>query len=218
MSVSLSHASVGWNTESSREPSNRCLCRHYKWPNLSCGRNSSTFVLVVFLVWRSASVVSILIGCDSMPRFNGQCLGGKRNHSCQSEVDFDAALEICDKRCDLNFIRILCVQVYLWDGAPQRYSWAPGNTWKVRPRIEAQTSPTPAWLEDIGLVLTMSPPPPRSIINGFALPLKEEHKIFLLKVLLPLHKVKSLSVYHPQVCLLAADCWRVTFLKLLCTL
>ena len=39
----------------------------------------------------------------------------------------------------------------------------------------------------------------RSIINGFALPLKEEHKIFLLKVLLPLHKVKSLSVYHPQV-------------------
>ncbi|KAK0080166.1 hypothetical protein PV325_000358 [Microctonus aethiopoides] len=37
-----------------------------------------------------------------------------------------------------------------------------------------------------------------SIINGFALPLKEEHKIFLLKVLLPLHKAKSLSVYHPQ--------------------
>lgn len=37
-----------------------------------------------------------------------------------------------------------------------------------------------------------------SIINGFALPLKEEHKVFLLKVLLPLHKVKSLSVYHAQ--------------------
>lgn len=37
-----------------------------------------------------------------------------------------------------------------------------------------------------------------SIVNGFALPLKEEHKVFLLKVLLPLHKVKSLSVYHPQ--------------------
>ena len=37
-----------------------------------------------------------------------------------------------------------------------------------------------------------------SIINGFALPLKEEHKIFLLKVLMPLHKVRSLSVYHPQ--------------------
>jgi serine/threonine-protein phosphatase 2A regulatory subunit B' len=38
----------------------------------------------------------------------------------------------------------------------------------------------------------------RSIINGFALPLKEEHKVFLIKVLLPLHKVKTLSVYHPQ--------------------
>lgn len=37
-----------------------------------------------------------------------------------------------------------------------------------------------------------------SIINGFALPLKEEHKLFLLRVLMPLHKVKSLSVYHPQ--------------------
>lgn len=37
-----------------------------------------------------------------------------------------------------------------------------------------------------------------SIINGFALPLKEEHKIFLIRVLLPLHKAKSLSLYHPQ--------------------
>ena len=37
-----------------------------------------------------------------------------------------------------------------------------------------------------------------SIINGFALPLKEEHKIFLTRVLLPMHKVKSLSLYHPQ--------------------
>ncbi|CAN3377159.1 hypothetical protein DIURU_003589 [Diutina rugosa] len=37
-----------------------------------------------------------------------------------------------------------------------------------------------------------------SIINGFALPLKEEHKIFLVRVLLPLHKVKSVSLYHPQ--------------------
>jgi serine/threonine-protein phosphatase 2A regulatory subunit B' len=37
-----------------------------------------------------------------------------------------------------------------------------------------------------------------SIINGFALPLKEEHKNFLTKVLLPLHKAKSLTLYHPQ--------------------
>jgi serine/threonine-protein phosphatase 2A regulatory subunit B' len=37
-----------------------------------------------------------------------------------------------------------------------------------------------------------------SIINGFALPLKDEHKNFLFRVLLPLHKAKSLSLYHPQ--------------------
>lgn len=37
-----------------------------------------------------------------------------------------------------------------------------------------------------------------SIINGFALPLKEEHKIFLVRVLIPLHKVRCLSLYHPQ--------------------
>ncbi|XP_051690757.1 serine/threonine-protein phosphatase 2A 56 kDa regulatory subunit gamma isoform isoform X2 [Oryctolagus cuniculus] len=49
-----------------------------------------------------------------------------------------------------------------------------------------------------------------SIINGFALPLKEEHKIFLLKVLLPLHKVKSLSVYHPQVVMALLKYWPKT--------
>lgn len=37
-----------------------------------------------------------------------------------------------------------------------------------------------------------------SIINGFALPLKEEHKIFLSRVLLPLHKPRALSLYHHQ--------------------
>ena len=37
-----------------------------------------------------------------------------------------------------------------------------------------------------------------SVINGFAMPLKEEHRVFLLKVLMPLHKVRSLAVYHPQ--------------------
>ncbi|KAL9103083.1 MAG: hypothetical protein Q9163_001850 [Psora crenata] len=37
-----------------------------------------------------------------------------------------------------------------------------------------------------------------SIINGFALPLKEEHKLLLTRALIPLHKVKSLSMYHPQ--------------------
>jgi serine/threonine-protein phosphatase 2A regulatory subunit B' len=37
-----------------------------------------------------------------------------------------------------------------------------------------------------------------SIINGFALPLKEEHKDFLMKALIPLYKVKSLTSFHQQ--------------------
>ncbi len=37
-----------------------------------------------------------------------------------------------------------------------------------------------------------------SIINGFALPLKDQHKEFLQRVLLPLHKVTYVSVFHPQ--------------------
>ncbi|XP_028997531.1 serine/threonine-protein phosphatase 2A 56 kDa regulatory subunit alpha isoform [Betta splendens] len=37
-----------------------------------------------------------------------------------------------------------------------------------------------------------------SIINGFALPLKAEHKQFLMKVLIPLHTAKGLSLFHPQ--------------------
>lgn len=37
-----------------------------------------------------------------------------------------------------------------------------------------------------------------SIINGFALPLKEEHKVFLKRALLPLHKPKCVGMYHSQ--------------------
>ncbi|KAJ8266175.1 hypothetical protein GJAV_G00126810 [Gymnothorax javanicus] len=37
-----------------------------------------------------------------------------------------------------------------------------------------------------------------SIINGFALPLKSEHKQFLVRVLIPLHTAHSLSVFHAQ--------------------
>lgn len=37
-----------------------------------------------------------------------------------------------------------------------------------------------------------------SIINGFVQPLKEEHKMFLLKILMPLHKARTLSAYHAQ--------------------
>lgn len=39
-----------------------------------------------------------------------------------------------------------------------------------------------------------------SIINGFALPLKEEHKSFLRKYLLPLYKPRGMLNYHPQLC------------------
>ncbi|CAG0886753.1 unnamed protein product [Cyprideis torosa] len=35
-----------------------------------------------------------------------------------------------------------------------------------------------------------------SIVNGFALPLKKEHTLFLQRVLIPLHKTKSLPIYH----------------------
>jgi len=37
-----------------------------------------------------------------------------------------------------------------------------------------------------------------SIINGFALPLKEEHVKFLKRVLIPMHKVRPLGVFHQQ--------------------
>ncbi|XP_006654101.1 serine/threonine protein phosphatase 2A 57 kDa regulatory subunit B' kappa isoform-like [Oryza brachyantha] len=37
-----------------------------------------------------------------------------------------------------------------------------------------------------------------SVISGFAKPLKEEHKLFLWKALVPLHKPKTVCVYLPQ--------------------
>jgi len=37
-----------------------------------------------------------------------------------------------------------------------------------------------------------------SIINGFALPLKDEHKMFLSRALMPLHKPKCVALYHQQ--------------------
>ncbi|CAH8385633.1 unnamed protein product [Eruca vesicaria subsp. sativa] len=37
-----------------------------------------------------------------------------------------------------------------------------------------------------------------SIINGFALPMKEEHKLFLIRALIPLHKPKPIALYHQQ--------------------
>lgn len=37
-----------------------------------------------------------------------------------------------------------------------------------------------------------------SIINGFALPLKDEHTQFLARALMPLHKPKCVGLYHQQ--------------------
>jgi len=37
-----------------------------------------------------------------------------------------------------------------------------------------------------------------SIINGFAIPLKQEHLVFLKRALIPLHKPKCVSLYHQQ--------------------
>jgi serine/threonine-protein phosphatase 2A regulatory subunit B' len=37
-----------------------------------------------------------------------------------------------------------------------------------------------------------------SIINGFASPIKDEHTAFLFRVLVPLHRARHVSAYHPQ--------------------
>lgn len=37
-----------------------------------------------------------------------------------------------------------------------------------------------------------------SIINGFATPIKEEHKKMLTRALIPLHKMRGIASYHPQ--------------------
>ncbi|KAA0167672.1 hypothetical protein FNF28_02740 [Cafeteria roenbergensis] len=37
-----------------------------------------------------------------------------------------------------------------------------------------------------------------SIINGFAVPIKDEHKVMLARALVPLHKPASVMTYHPQ--------------------
>lgn len=37
-----------------------------------------------------------------------------------------------------------------------------------------------------------------SVISGFATPLKEEHKVFLWRALIPLHRPRSVGIYHQQ--------------------
>lgn len=54
------------------------------------------------------------------------------------------------------------------------------------------------WKEGDYLTLPL-PFLPSSIINGFALPLKAEHKQFLMKVLVPMHTAKGLALFHAQV-------------------
>jgi serine/threonine-protein phosphatase 2A regulatory subunit B' len=39
-----------------------------------------------------------------------------------------------------------------------------------------------------------------SIINGFALPLKAEHVVFLEKALIPLHHPRNVAGYYNQLC------------------
>lgn len=37
-----------------------------------------------------------------------------------------------------------------------------------------------------------------SIINGFAVPIKKDHKVMLRRALLPLHKSRMIGAYHGQ--------------------
>ena len=68
----------------------------------------------------------------------------------------------------------------------------------TKPRNTMESQSCLKFLAGLILLVQLFPFDLSSIINGFALPLKEEHRVFLTKVLLPLHKVKSLALYHPQ--------------------
>lgn len=37
-----------------------------------------------------------------------------------------------------------------------------------------------------------------SIVNGFCVPIKDEHKVMLVRALIPLHKSTNITMYHPQ--------------------
>lgn len=56
-----------------------------------------------------------------------------------------------------------------------------------------------------------------SIINGFALPLKSEHKQFLVRVLIPLHTAKSLSIFHAQVSVIYTCLLHILYVLQMCT-
>ncbi|XP_053568727.1 serine/threonine-protein phosphatase 2A 56 kDa regulatory subunit alpha isoform [Bombina bombina] len=72
----------------------------------------------------------------------------------------------------------------------------------VRPPGEAEASET-SGAPTLGLESFVDPARDNfafcySIINGFALPLKSEHKQFLMKVLIPMHTAKALALFHAQ--------------------
>jgi len=49
-----------------------------------------------------------------------------------------------------------------------------------------------------------------SIVNGFCVPIKDEHKVMLVRALIPLHKVRMLQGYVTSVVrVLALCCWLV---------
>lgn len=83
-------------------------------------------------------------------------------------------------------------------GLPSSWRFWAGERWDVGAHRSGQRAGVTGALRLDMALGPNNPPFPPSIINGFALPLKEEHKMFLIRVLLPLHKVKSLSVYHPS--------------------
>ncbi|CAA0841076.1 Serine/threonine protein phosphatase 2A 57 kDa regulatory subunit B beta isoform [Striga hermonthica] len=45
-----------------------------------------------------------------------------------------------------------------------------------------------------------------TIINGFSVPLKEEHRVFLMRVLVPLHRPKEMHAYHKQLAYCITKC------------
>ena len=76
--------------------------------------------------------------------------------------------------------------IYLWDWTTQWSCWATRNSWfyhqwfrtTSQRRAQGMTHPKcPKYFDPIPI---------------------DPFKVFLLRVLLPLHKIKSLSIYHPQ--------------------
>ena len=85
---------------------------------------------------------------------------------------------------------LILLQLKLKNTVPNLYVFCPLPTPQLYSRFIYETE----HFNGVGELLEIL----GSIINGFALPLKAEHKQFLCKVLIPLHKVRCLSLYHAQ--------------------